>query len=248
MNKTPSNIYFIEYGKGCFALNRRILELVMAVLLLVSFFLLSREAAMTVSQENRQADGKGVIVVDVGHGGDDPGMIGIAGVKEKDVNLAVALKLKSELEGQGYQAVLTRDGDYGLYEEGTANMKAQDLQKRIALMKEYQPLLTVSIHQNSYQDARVCGPQVFYYEHSQEGEKLANAIQDAMNEGLEVERPRAAKGNTTYYLLKRSEGILNIVECGFLTNEKEAKLLQQEEYQQKVAVCITQGICDYLAN
>lgn len=215
----------------------------MASLLLVCFFLLSKEAAQAVNQTK----GKDVLMVDVGHGGNDPGMIGVGGLEEKKINLEIALKLAKVLEKEGYQVLLTRDGDYGLYEENTRNQKAQDLQKRIALIKEAGPLLAVSIHQNSYEDPEVYGPQVFYYESSPEGERLAKCIQDAMNQGLEVERPRVAKGNRTYYLLKRSDAVLNIVECGFLTNPGEAQLLQQEKYQQKVAESIAEGICAYLA-
>ena len=121
------------------------------------------------------------------------------------------------------------------------------MQRRIALINETEPLLTVSIHQNSYQDPSVKGPQVFYYEHSVQGEKLAKALQESLNTELSVERPRSAKANTTYYLLKRSEGVLVIAECGFLTNGEEAELLQQEAYQQKVADALTKGIVNYLA-
>ena len=106
--------------------------------------------------------------------------------------------------------------------------------------------MCVSIHQNSYQDPDVYGPQVFYYEDSIQGKELAGYIQDALNTCLDVTRPRAPKGNRTYYLLKRSESVLNIVECGFLTNPEEAELLQTSEYQQKVAYAVAQGIDNYL--
>ena len=86
----------------------------------------------------------------------------------------------------------------------------QDMQKRIFLIQEVKPVLAVSIHQNSYEDSGVKGPQVFYYRDSVKGEELAEIIQEKLNDYLEVERPRQAKGNTTYYLLKRSPGILNI--------------------------------------
>ena len=88
------------------------------------------------------------------------------------------------------------------------------------------------------------GPQVFYYESSVEGKKLAEAVQSSLNEKLEIDRPREIKGNTSYYLLKRSPGTLVIVECGFLTNPEEARKLQTELYQQRVAVA--DGIDTYL--
>ena len=208
-------------------MKKHIVELIMGCLLLICFYYLSREAA-AVSVEMNQ---KQVIVVDCGHGGMDPGMIGIDGLKEKDVNLAIGLKVKS-----------------GLYDEDSNNKKVQDMQKRIFLIQEVKPVLAVSIHQNSYEDSGVKGPQVFYYRDSVKGEELAEIIQEKLNDYLEVERPRQAKGNTTYYLLKRSPGILNIVECGFLTNPEEAGKLLQDDYQEKVAAAVADGVEEYIKN
>lgn len=231
--------------EGVFPLKKNIIELVMACLLLVSFFFLSREAAKTV-QEMNATDVNNVILVDAGHGGDDPGMIGVNGLEEKGINLSISEKLKKNLEKKGFKVIMTREEDKGLYEENSRNQKAQDLQNRIALISKYKPVLSVSIHQNSYSDPAVYGPQVFYYKDSVEGEKLAQALQAQLNDQLKVKRPRSPKGDRTYYLLKRSEGVLNIVECGFLTNPSEASLLQTEEYQEKVAQAVTDGICNYL--
>ena len=75
---------------------------------------------------------------------------------------------------------------------------------------------------------------------------MAVSIQNALNTELSVERPRKEKGNTSYFLLKKSPCVLNIVECGFLTNEKEAELLQTEEYQQKIVEAVTKGIVQYV--
>lgn len=224
----------------------RIIELAMACMLLLSFYFLSREAADVSLQMTGGLGENNVIVVDPGHGGDDPGMIGEGGLKEKGINLKISLKVKQELENEGYKVVLTREEDVGLYDSSSQNKKAQDMQRRIALIREMNPVLTISIHQNSYQDSSVKGPQVFYYEDSVEGERLALSIQNALNGDLSVARPRVPRGNTSYYLLKRSPGVLNIIECGFLTNPEEAALLQNEEYQQKVAAAIVKGICTYL--
>ncbi len=222
-------------------MRKKLLELGMGILLLVCFLALSREAAMVTGESV-----KGTIVVDAGHGGRDPGMVGIDGLEEKDLNLAIAGKLRESLEQRGYRVVMTREKDEGLYQEDAKNRKAQDMQNRCELIAKTQPLLSVSIHQNSYDDTQVKGPQVFYYEHSAEGEKLASCIQEQMNLQLEVENPRTIKSNGTYYLLKRSEGVLNIVECGFLTNPEEAEKLQTEEYQEQVAEAIADGIVQYL--
>lgn len=224
-------------------LKKRVMEMMMAVLLLISVFFLSKEAAVVA---NETAEKEKVIVIDAGHGGADPGMIGIGGLEEKGINLAVSMKLKEALENQGFTVVMTRQEDKGLYEEGTRNKKVQDMQNRIEIMEKAKPILAVSIHQNSYTEESVKGPQVFYYETSAEGQKLAVNIQSALNTELSTERPRKEKGNTSYFLLKKSPCVLNIVECGFLTNKKEAELLQTEEYQQKIVEAVVKGIVQYM--
>lgn len=224
-------------------LKKRVMEMMMAILLLISVFFLSKEAAMV---SNETAEKEKVIVIDAGHGGADPGMIGIGGLEEKGINLAVSMKLKEALENQGFTVVMTRQEDKGLYEEGTRNKKVQDMQNRIEIMEKAKPILAVSIHQNSYTEESVKGPQVFYYETSAEGQKLAVNIQSALNTELSTERPRKEKGNTSYFLLKKSPCVLNIVECGFLTNKQEAELLQTEEYQQKIVEAVAKGIVQYM--
>lgn len=174
------------------------MEMVMACLLLVSFYLLSRQAAVVSVQMNFPK----LILIDPGHGEDDPGMIGADGLEEKGINLAISLLLKSELETRGYSVAMTRETDKGLYDASANNKKAQDMQRRIAMIGEKSPVLSVSIHQNSYQqDASVHGPQVFYYESSVEGKKLAEAVQSSLNEKLEIDRPREIKGNQGKYQL-----------------------------------------------
>ena len=225
------------------------IELTMACLLLVCFYLLSRQAAViSVNQTERgtQKAASPLILVDAGHGGSDPGMIGVGGLEEKGINLSISLLLRDTLEKSGYSVIMTREEDKGLYDSSAANKKAQDMQRRIAMIREHMPVLSVSIHQNSYHDAGVHGPQVCYYESSVEGKKLAEAVQSSLNDRLEVDRPRKVKGNTSYYLLKRSSGTLVIVECGFLTNPEEAQKLQTKEYQEKVAAAVSEGIRTYL--
>ena len=223
----------------------------MAVLMLICFYILSREAAET-TEKLKNVSGniqnEQIILVDAGHGGIDSGMVGVDGLKEKGINLEIATKLKTILEKRGFTVVMTRENDKGLYKDNTKNMKAQDLQNRIAMIQEYKPVLSVSIHQNSYSDPQVKGPQVFYYEDSENGKNLAVSIQEELNRQLAVIRPREVKGNKTYYLLKRSPSVINIVECGFLTNPEEAQLLKKEEYQTKVAVAVADGIDTYLAS
>lgn len=217
----------------------------MTCLLLVCFYVLSGQAAEVAVRRGEEKT-KVQIVLDPGHGGEDPGMVGVDGLEEKGINLEIAQKLQDILKKLGYSVEMTRQEDKGLYDAGSPNKKAQDMQRRIAFLKEKAPALTVSIHQNSFSDPGVKGPQVFYYESSEKGKKLAEKIQEALNQLLKPERPRNVKGNTSYYLLKKSPCPLVIVECGFLTNPQEAELLQQEAYQEKTAEAIAEGIRQYL--
>ena len=216
----------------------------MAAGMLLAIYLLSREGAVMAAKE--QVRDPAVIVIDSGHGGIDPGVVGIDGLEEKGINLKIAGYLGWYLEKEGFRVVFTREDDRGLYEEDSPNKKNQDLRNRCALIRETAPVLTISIHQNSYQDQSVCGPQVFYYTGSEKGKELAECIQETLNEELEIQRPRKAKSNGSYYMLKKSEGIVNIVETGFLTNPREAELLQTEEYQKKCARAISSGILKFL--
>ena len=220
----------------------------MACFLLICFYFLSRQAAtVSVWMNSEEAEQKGnVIVLDPGHGGSDPGMIGIDGLEEKGINLSVRLLLREKLEEKGYTVVLTRESDQGLYDDSAQNKKAQDMQRRIALIDETAPVLTVSIHQNSYHQEDVSGAQVFYYRKSEKGKRLAEILQKRFDYALGDQNRRKAKPNDSYYLLLHVKCPIVIVECGFLSNWKEAALLKTEEYQDRVAYTLHMGIMEYL--
>lgn len=182
-----------------------------------------------------------VVVVDSGHGGSDPGKVGINGALEKDVNLEISIKLKNLLQKQGVKVIMTREDEKGL-----ADSKVEDLKTRVAIINREKPLLAVSIHQNSYQEESIHGSQVFYFTHSQEGEKAAKIVQEVLLEA-DPDNTRSAKANDTYYMLKKTEVPVIIVECGFLSNQEEADLLVTEEYQEKVAAAVAKGILKYIS-
>ncbi len=95
---------------------------------------------------------KPVVYIDAGHGGIDPGKVGINNALEKDVNLSIVMKLKDFLEASDVEVVLTRDTDRGLYEENDSNKKVQDMKNRVKKIEETHPALVVSVHQNSYHE------------------------------------------------------------------------------------------------
>lgn len=190
--------------------------------------------------------GERCVVLDAGHGGDDPGKIGINGALEKDVNLAITLLVKQYLEESDIRVVLTRETSEGLYDAGASNKKVQDMKRRIGIIEENSPDVTVSIHQNSYPEEYVHGAQVFYYTGSEEGKALAEKIQRRLVEGVDPENKRQVKANDSYYLLKKTRVPIVIVECGFLSNAEESEKLCTEEYREKLAWQIHLGIVQYL--
>lgn len=186
------------------------------------------------------------VIVDAGHGGDDPGKIGVDGVLEKDLNLAMALRLRELLGQQDLDVVMTREGDEGLYDRNAVNKKVQDMKNRCARINREQPACVVSIHQNSYHEEPIHGAQVFYYETSKESRRLAEILQKELVRVADPENHRKAKANDTYYLLKKTEVPVVIVECGFLSNWEECTKLQKEEYQEKLMWAVHMGILKYI--
>jgi N-acetylmuramoyl-L-alanine amidase len=220
-------------------------ELLMAVCLLVSAAFLAKQSAILV-QSNDAASSLLCIVIDAGHGGSDPGKVGVNDALEKDINLSLALKLKKLLEQKEISVVLTRDSDAGLYDEAAVNKKVDDMQKRCQIISDANPVFTISLHQNSYPDPEVKGAQVFYYGQSQQGEVLAGILQSSLISRVDPDNHRAAKANESYYLLKKTPTPTVIVECGFLSNPEEAALLLQDDYQNKLVRAIYMGIMEYL--
>lgn len=233
-------------------MGKRHLEWIMAIFILVGSFYIGRLGAQMMEMHERitQAVSGEVkeyrIVVDAGHGGFDSGKVGIGNILEKEINLAIARKVQENLEAAGIEVVMTRESDQGLYDENEENKKQQDMKKRCEMINESGADLAVSIHQNSYTEEYVCGPQVFYYETSQKGKELAQILQETLNEKLDIARPREIKADNTYYILKKTQIPTVIAECGFLSNTEEAEKLTSEEYQEQVAEAVCEGILQYL--
>lgn len=193
-----------------------------------------------------QAQSRPCVVLDAGHGGIDPGKIAINGELEKDINLAIAKKVKKYLEAQDVQVVMTRENGEGLYKEDDSNKKIVDMKNRLQIIEQNQPLLAVSIHQNSYTTESVSGMQVFYYRDSLSSKEAAAIMQEQLVKTMKPEKERVPKDNTTYYLLKKTSVPMLIVECGFLSNRNEADLLTTKAYQDRIAWAIHLGILRYI--
>lgn len=224
---------------------KKYISAIMALLLLCSMALLSREAAQYATSHSLQKK-EYTVVIDSGHGGSDPGKIAADGTLEKTLNLSIALKLKTYLEAADIHVIMTRTTDAGLYDENSSNKKAQDMKNRVSLMNESNADAVVSIHQNSYSDNTIRGAQVFYYTTSSAGKKLAGILQESLITGLDSSNHRKEKANDNYYLLKKAQSPIVIVECGFLSNPSEAALLCSEGYQDQIAWILHMGILQYL--
>lgn len=225
----------------------RLLRCALFMMMLVSVCFIVRGGARMVSTKQAETKEESpCVIIDAGHGGADPGKVSVDGSLEKDINLAIAKKLQTFLAMQDVDAVLTRESDDGLYDANASNKKVQDMKNRVALIEERQPVLTVSIHQNSYHEEYVHGAQAFYYANSEKSKELAELIQSVMASELDKDNARQAKANDSYYLLKKTSSPIVIVECGFLSNYEEAQKLSSELYQEKVAWAVHMAIMQYI--
>ena len=194
-------------------------ESLMVACLFISAFLLARASAALTSSRHA-ASSKTCIVLDAGHGGSDPGKVGCNDALEKDINLSIVLKLKTLFENKGYKVVLTRSDDTVPADENSRSVKVEDLRNRVKLITDTNPVMTISIHQNSFPDT--------------------------LNNSLNPPKPRVCKSNNDYYILKKTPTPIIIVECGFLSNETEAALLVTDAYQEKLARAVYLGAITYL--
>ncbi len=192
-----------------------------------------------------------IVVLDAGHGGFDGGAENKElGIVEKDINLIIAKKLEELLTAAGFKVVMTRSTD-----DSTANgnldtirsKKVSDIHNRFALITKYDNSIAVSIHLNKYPEEYVHGAQVFYSPKAKDSDVLAQAIQDSFASNLQKDNKRTIKpANSSIYILhNNSKNPAVLVECGFISNIKEGKLLLEEQYQSKIAMTIFAGILDY---
>ena len=189
------------------------------------------------------------VVIDPGHGGRDGGAVGEDGTLEKELNLAVALKLKSILESADIHVVMTRETDIELASSDSPHKKADDLKARLQLAQNQTNALFVSIHMNKFPIEKYRGLQVYYSENHAESLTLAQTIQDAAQNALQNTADRKVKpAGDSIYLMSHLEIPAVLVECGFLSNTEERELLKNDRYQKKLALCISAAILEYIAS
>ena len=189
-----------------------------------------------------------VIILDAGHGGEDPGAIGYDNVYEKDLNLSICRLLCAELITRGYTVVMTRDDDRLLYTEAEnikGIRKISDLKNRVKIFNSYDSAIAVSIHMNTFSAPQYHGTQI-YYSDAEEARRLALAIKDSVCSSLQPDNKRPLKHSEGIYLLEHSEIPTVLVECGFLSNPDECQKLSEKEYQKRLSFSIVCGIIKYI--
>ena len=233
-------------------LNKKRITLILSgIFLSVFVFILTTENTEEqnkyISTVSLPASGK-TIVIDAGHGVPDEGAQSSNGTTEAETNLKIALKLQNLLEQSGCTVILTRSDENAIYDIDSKTLKQKkisDIKNRVKIGNESSADIFVSIHLNKIPQSQYDGWQTFYKEGSEDGARLAKTIQENLNKTIQKENNRIAKTIDKIYIIKHVEIPTTIVECGFLSNPDEEKLLLEDEYQNKLAWGIYNGIVDY---
>lgn len=190
---------------------------------------------------------KVVVLIDPGHGGRDYGVTGAGGTKESEFNLAMSNELKKFLTEANFEVVLTRNSSEGLYGDTKDNFKRKDMLERKRIVNKVNPDIIISIHANKFPDKSRRGAQVFYDQFNEGGKSLAESVQCGLNT-LNIKHAdrsfSALSGD--YFMLKCSHNPSIIVECGFLSNVEDEKLLNEEQYRYELSFAIYSGIITFL--
>ena len=189
-----------------------------------------------------------VLIIDPGHGGEDGGAVSVSGQKESDLNLAIALRLDQVMGFYGVQTMLTREEDRSIHDPEASSIrekKVSDIHNRVALVNQVENGTLISIHQNSYPSSQYHGTQVFYADETR-SRPLAQGLQDLVCETLDPSNTRKPQRiPASVYLMNHISCRAILVECGFLTNPEEDRLLQSETYQRKLAMVLGAGFLQY---
>lgn len=217
--------------------------------LICCFILISNSLSVLANVKYRADEKeKKIILIDPGHGGVDGGAVSKSGIIEKNINLSIGKSLKEALIKEGYIVYMTREDDIGLYDKGKTlkEKKVQDLSKRVKMKEETKCHMFISIHQNMFPQTTSHGAQVWHAA-SEESKILADSIQNSLRENLDNKNKRLIKpAGDQYKILREGSPCASVlVECGFLSNPNEERMLTDEQYQQKIAEAITKGVVEY---
>ncbi len=223
------------------------------LLLAVSGYFVAKDVFLDISlYVNRESDtpisfSELTVIIDPGHGGEDSGAVSDGGVLEKELNLQIASKIVEFLKLYRVESVMTREDDKMLYSDGVTSKKRGDLRGRVEFARQYENALFVSIHMNKFSIPKYSGLQVFYSKNNPQSEAVAIKLQADIKQYLQNDNNRIVKAaDSNIFVLDRLSCPAVLVECGFLSNYDETKLLQDEEYQNKLAFVIASSLIEYL--
>lgn len=188
------------------------------------------------------------VVLDAGHGSPDGGAVGANGTQEKDINLDIVLKLQEILENRGFEIILTRSGDSGVFDSSAKTIhekKISDMNNRRDIINSGKADLFVSIHMNAFGNKNAEGLHIFYSRNHPEAEPLANLMQEKISDITGAKTHEVKIASDTLYLMKNPMPPAILAECGFITNPEEEKRLNDEEYRAKIAFAIADAISEY---
>ena len=213
------------------------------VFIALSVYTNNKEVLATLPVKDR------IIVVDAGHGGIDGGAVSADGTNEKNINLSIAKYLESYLKQGGAKVVMTRTTDISLNNSENVSIKQkkrEDLLNRKKIADSSGADMIISIHLNKFQEEKYSGAQVFYETNFIKSKEIARAIQNSLKNQLNKNNKRMEMQIDNSKLQFQNSSVpAIIVECGFLSNSDEAKLLNTDEYQKKIALSIYLGILNY---
>ena len=218
-----------------------------AVFMIVAIALSTNDSGKYLDTVSLPVSGK-IVVVDAGHGVPDEGAEVGDGTTEAQTNLKIALKLQNLLEQSGCIVILTRSNENGIYDLDSKTLKQKkisDIRNRVKIGNESSADIFVSIHLNKIPEQQYFGWQTFYNKNSEQGQKLAKQIQKNLNEAIQKDNKRVPAKIENIYIINNVEIPTTIVECGFLSNPEEKELLLTDNYQNRLAWGIYNGIIDY---
>ncbi len=188
------------------------------------------------------------VLIDPGHGGADGGASSDSGILEKDINLQISEKLFAIFKTLGIKCEMTRYDDVMLDGGASSHKKMHDLKNRVLASKKHENCVFVSIHQNKFPQKRYTGTQVYYSKNDPASEILAGLIQSSVRENVQRDNTRQIKKATSsIYVLDKINCPAVLTECGFLSNDDEARKLSEQSYQKQLSCAIAAGTVKFLA-
>ncbi len=228
---------------------RTLFIIVFFIILIIAMLIYTAEKNESFSVNSGNIKSFRTVIVDAGHGGADGGTTGIDGSVEKEINLQIAQKLKTMLNLYGFNVVMTRESDDSIHDSSASSLrqkKISDIHNRLKIINSNTDALFISIHQNHFENSSVHGTQVFYSKNNVLSQKLAQCVQDSVVKNTQSDNSKQIKkSGTEIYLLYHSHNPSIMIECGFMSNSDDVKLLHDDAYQKKLVLSIADGIINY---